>query len=180
MVKARVVYTMEHMKQLRRLRILTYIFMGGCTLWVLFNFVLILGIPLLCFVTKVPLPDGFWGYMILVTVLSLGVILLDIWVFYLEMWVGLKKRKKKYGDSPVFYEIDENGVKVESHGEGFSENVSFAYDKLDKAIETKKYFLLCPRRNAAYIIGKHEITEGSVKALSELLRLKMGNKFKGK
>lgn len=181
MIKARVVYTMDHIRQLRRLRsIFSYIIMIGCTLYVLFNFVLILGIPLMCFIVKAPLPDGFWRHMIVISILSAFVVFLDIWTFFLAPWTGFRNRKKKYGDSPIYYELDENGVDVKCQGEGFSDNTAFTYDKLDKAIETKNYFLLCPRRNVAYIIGKHEITEGSVEGLRDLLRLKMGNKFKSK
>ena len=141
---------------------------------------MLVGIPLICIIAKVPLPDGFWGFVMLGAVLSIFIVFLDIWTFFLASWIGFRNRRKKYGDSPIYYELDENGVDVKCQGEGFSDSAAFTYDKLDKAIETNNYFLLCPHRNVGYIIGKHEITEGSAEGLRDLLRLKMGKKFKSK
>jgi hypothetical protein len=78
----------------------------------------------------------------------------------------------------MLYEFDENEMRASCKGADFNENVAITYDKLDKVRETPKCFLLFPEKNLAYVIGKHEITEGTADDLRNLLKSKLGKKFK--
>ncbi|MBQ3138748.1 MAG: YcxB family protein [Ruminococcus sp.] len=179
MIRAKVVYTPEHIKQLIKCRsIIFYIIMIGVTLHILITTFSIICIPFLSAISDTPIPEGFTSNLIISIFASLFIIGIDIWAFFLYPYYYVKKRRKKYGDTPAFYELDDNSVKINCTGAGFDEQLNFTYDKLDKARETKGYFLLYPQKNSAYIIGKHEITEGTPDDLRNLLKSKLGKKFK--
>lgn len=173
MVKARVIYTLKHYLQLPKTLnpaglIIALVLTGSVML-------LMLGIPVLTAISGDPLPEGFWSNLMLLTGAFLFYIVIRQ---FFSPWLGYRRAHKKFGDTPVEYELREKDFTAIQNGSDFSENVVLPYSKLDKAVETKEYFLLCPRSGTAYIIGKNEITEGTPEQLRSILRGTMGKKYK--
>ena len=165
MIRAKVVYTNEHMSQIYKcygkLSLFIIIF---CSAIILLGTAFELIVLFAFLVSDTPIPSNLISLITLSLFLVILFIASNTWLFFLYPRVFLKNHRKKYGDIPVFYE--------------FNENITITYDKLDKVKETKKYFLLYPQRYSIYIIGKHEITEGTADDLRNLLKSKLGKKFK--
>ncbi len=179
MIRAKVVYTLEHMKQIKKcygtFSLLVIII---CTVIILLGIAFELLTLLAFLISDTPIPPDLISLFVLSFSLAILFIMSNIWLFFLYPRTFLKNHRKKYGDIPIFYEFNENNMSIEHIGTDFEEHLRFTYDKLDKVKETKKYFLLYPQRYSVYIIGKHEITEGTADDLRNLLKSKLGNKFR--
>ncbi len=173
MVKARVIYTLKHYLQLPKTLnpaglIIALALTGSVML-------LMLGIPVLTAISGDPLPEGFWSHLML---------LAGAFLFYISIrqffspWLGYRKAHKKFGDTPVEFELREKDFTAVQTGEDFDENITLPYSKLDKVVETKDFFLLVSHGGNAFIIGKSEITEGTPEQLRSILRGNMGKKYK--
>ena len=179
MIRAKVVYTNEHMSQL-------YKCYGKFSLFIIIfcSVIILLGTAfelltfLLFLISDTPIPSDLISLITLSLFLVILFIASNTWLFFLYPRIFLKNHRKKYGDIPIFYEFNENNMSIKHTGADFNENITITYDKLDKVKETKKYFLLYPQRYSVYIIGKHEITEGTPDDLRNLLKSKLGKKFK--
>ena len=175
MVKAEVVYTRKGFFQLPK----TYnnvTFGITLVIWSA-SMILILGIPVLSFLTGTEMPEDYAKYLFFLIAGLVFLILLRNVILPLS---AFNKYHKKFGDTPIYYEFGEEGFTCVQNGNGFSENTALNYDKLDKVIETKEYFLLSPRSGSAYTIAKTDITEGTPEELRAILRRSMGKKYKVK
>lgn len=91
---------------------------------------------------------------------------------------AVKKYEQRFPDAVIAFTFSEESVHAETNGSGYSENMDYGYDKFLQITEDDRFFFLYVNKNSAYIIGKHEITEGTPEALRELFKKKMGSKFK--
>ena len=175
MVKAEVVYTRKSFFQLPK----TYnnlLFGTTLAVWGV-TMLLILGIPVLSLLTGTEMPAGYTKDLIFWIAAIIFLILLRNVILPVSAY---SKYHKKFGDTPMYYEFGEESFTSVQNGNGFSENISLRYDKLDKVIETKEYFLLSPRSGSAYIIARSDITEGTPDELRAILRKNMGKRYKVK
>ncbi len=176
MIRAKVVYTPEHLKQ--HYLSLYKVFTIACSIVVVLCVILVILSSLVFKMINEPLPPEQVKRLIFIISSSIFLIFLNIWLYFIQPHIFIKNHRKKYGDSPMLYEFDENEMRASCKGADFNENVAITYDKLDKVRETPKCFLLFPEKNLAYVIGKHEITEGTADDLRNLLKSKLGKKFK--
>jgi hypothetical protein len=168
---------MRSIFRLKGIGLLLFFILGS--LFAVGDLLFVAGLSFLCLLTRGSLPDGTLSSIIFMTALTVIVLYIDLWVFVLVPKNNYDKYKRKYGDMPIFYEFSETGMTVDAKAEGFEEHVRFAYDKFDKAVETKEFFILSENSATAYIIGKNEITEGTAEQLRALFKNNIGNKFKG-
>ena len=179
MIRAKVVYKMEHMNQLykcySKLSLFIILF---CTAIVFFGGIFELLTILIFIISGTQIPSDLVGLSIISLFLVVLAVASNVWIFFIYPRVYLKSYKIKYGDIPILYEFNENDMNTKHIGTDFEEYLKFTYDKLDKVRETKKYFIFYPQRYSVFIIGKHEITEGTPEELRNLLKSKLGKKFK--
>ncbi len=176
MIRAKVVYTPEHMKQFYFSLYKTFTII--CLIVVILCLILDISSSLFYKSIDKPMPHEQVRRSIFIISCSIFLIFLNIWLYFIQPHIFVKNHRRKYGDSPMLYEFDKNEMRASHAGTDFNENVAITYDKLDKVRETKKCFLLFPEKNLAYVIGKHEITEGTPDDLRNLLKSKLGKKFK--
>ena len=178
MIKAEVKYTEKHYRELTKCRNKLFFYILGVT--ALVNVGLLILLLLLSLVSGKGLPEDF-GRLFGLVLFIVGMWALDsllMYVFFPKR--AAKVERQKFGDSKVNFAFYEDKFTAEHSGSDFSDSMELSYDKLDKVVETKEFFLLYLRSNTAFIIGKDEITEGGPQALRELLHTKFGTRYKTK
>lgn len=167
MVKAEVKYTLEHFKALNKNN--KSLKQALFVIYILMMFNIIAAALQIIF-----------GSFSFATIINIIIAALLIWyIVFVEAFAhkkALKKYTQRFPDAVIYLTFSEDSVLVETSGSGYSENSELAYDKFVKINETDRFFFLYPNAHAAYIVGKHEITEGSVEELRSLL----GNNLNGK
>ncbi len=176
MIRAKVVYTPEHMKHFYFSLYKTFTII--CLIVVIVCLFLNIASSLIFEKINESTPPEQIRNSIFMNLGSIFLIFLNIWLYFIQPHIFVKNHRRKYGDSPMLYEFDKNEMRGSYTGVDFNENVAITYDKLAKVRETKKCFLLFPEKNLAYVIGKHEIAEGTPDDLRNLLKSKLGKKFK--
>ncbi|MCM1225804.1 MAG: YcxB family protein [Clostridium sp.] len=91
---------------------------------------------------------------------------------------NLEKIKKVYGDNPIVFSFGEETFNVSAEKGASSENITLEYGKLFSVREIKDYFFIYISRNTAYIIKKSAIEGGTPYELSEMLKKRLGKKYR--
>lgn len=90
----------------------------------------------------------------------------------------LKRYQHQFPNTAIDFSFGENCFTINGSGEAYNSHQEIDYGKLLKAVEKNEWFMLYITSVSVYVINKSEITEGTPDELRELLKRKLGNKFR--
>lgn len=89
-----------------------------------------------------------------------------------------KKYIKNFPNCTNIYRFSEEGITTETSSDTTGGNGDYSYVLVESAKEKNGFFIIRLKGIGSFIIGEHEITEGTPQEFRELLKEKLGKKFK--
>lgn len=170
MIKAEVRFTEKHFNVLMKTRKTSWVtYLCGFFIFALLAMLVVSNIYEGGFSFDSIKPLIIWAVIV-------GVIL---WLKYLASPKRqLKNYQKNFPNAANTYCFDEEKFSLSSVSDVSSGTSEYVYESIESAEETNGFFKIKIKGVGIMIIGSEEITEGTPEVLRELLKNKLGSKFK--
>lgn len=100
-----------------------------------------------------------------------------VFMFIVNPRTTYKKFRKKYGNVPVKYTLNEKSMGISIENTDGSWDIRKNYRDILKFTETDKYFFIHIKRNEAYILKKSGISQGTAEDIKNIVTREMGSRF---
>ena len=100
-----------------------------------------------------------------------------VFMFIVNPRTTYKKFRKKYGNVPIKYTLNEKSMGISIENTDGSWDIRKNYRDIFKFTETDKYFFIHIKRNEAYILKKSGISQGTAEDIKNIVTREMGSRF---
>jgi hypothetical protein len=140
--------------------------------------VILIALLLLSQMIVVRFQDGFEEAFAELVIYIPGItIIVAAWISYIYNIKRNYKKSRIYETSVEKFTFSQDGMQVETVGEGMTGNVEFKYNALYRICEVKDTFYIYVGPSMAYLVQKRDMDGKTSGALATLLKMKLGNKY---